>query len=57
MVLALVALAATACKNDTDAKPQPAAALPDLSQSLDAVRADFNAHKGEARFLTLLSPT
>ena len=25
--------------------------------SLKAVRAAFNAHKGEARFLTLLSPT
>lgn len=49
-------------------KPQAAGALPagdaaravelgDLSASLDAVRTAFNAHKGEARFLTLLSPT
>jgi hypothetical protein len=30
--------------------------LTDLSTSLDAVRASFNAHEQEARFLTLLSP-
>jgi hypothetical protein len=42
---------------------QPAAArkanarLVDLSTSLRAARVAFNAHKGEARFLTLLSPT
>lgn len=38
----------------------PAAApLEDITaqSSLKAVRAVFNAHKGEARFLTLLSPT
>lgn len=34
-----------------------AATLPDLSTSLDAVRTEFNAHKQEARFLTLLAPT
>jgi hypothetical protein len=33
------------------------ASLIDLSPSLDALKADFNAHRGEARFLTLLSPT
>ncbi len=32
-------------------------ALGELSTSLESVRAEFNAHKGEARFLTLLSPT
>lgn len=31
--------------------------LTDLSASLEALRADFNAHSGEARFLTLLSPS
>ncbi len=31
--------------------------LGDLSASLAAVRTSFNAHKGEPRFLTLLSPT
>jgi hypothetical protein len=35
----------------------PAAQLGDLSTSLADVRAAFNAQKGEARFLTLLSPT
>jgi hypothetical protein len=35
----------------------PAVPLGDLSTSLEAARAAFNAHKGEARFLTLLSPT
>jgi hypothetical protein len=39
------------------AKPVPAVQLGDLSTSLAAVRTEFNAHKGEARFLTLLSPT
>lgn len=35
------------------------ASLVDLtaSSTLAAVRTAFNAHKGEARFLTLLSPT
>ena len=36
---------------------RPAVKLGDLSTSLKAARAAFNAHKGEARFLTLLSPT
>jgi hypothetical protein len=35
----------------------PTVELGDLSTSLEAARAAFNAHKGEARFLTLLSPT
>jgi hypothetical protein len=55
--LLLLALAGTACKSDSDARLQLAASLPDLTKSLDAVRTDFNAHKGEARFITLLSPT
>jgi hypothetical protein len=40
-------------------KPTARAPLVDLtaSSTLGAVRAAFNAHKGEARFLTLLSPT
>jgi hypothetical protein len=45
----LIVVAVAACRSD--------AALPDLGASLEAVRADFNAHRGEARFLTLLSPT
>ena len=40
-------------------KPGARAPLVDLtaSSTLAAVRTAFNAHKGEARFLTLLSPT
>lgn len=45
----------------TKAENAKAAAAPlvDLTtaSSLAAVRTAFNAHKGEARFLTLLSPT
>jgi hypothetical protein len=44
----------------TASKPASArVALVDLTSSstLAAVRTAFNAHKGEARFLTLLSPT
>jgi hypothetical protein len=41
--------------------PNPAApanaALSDLSQSLDGVRAAFNERSKEARFLALLAPT
>lgn len=43
-----------------DSAPKKEAArvmLVDLSTSLAAARTEFNAHKGEARFLTLLSPT
>jgi hypothetical protein len=55
---------AVACKGKTaregsGAAPSPTTSsskLVDLSTSLDAVRATFNAHKQEARFLTLLSP-
>ena len=32
-------------------------ALVDLSSSLEAIRADFNAHRDRNRFLTLLAPT
>jgi hypothetical protein len=42
---------------DAAAKSAPAVQLGDLSTSLAAARTAFNAHKGEARFLTLLSPT
>jgi hypothetical protein len=56
--LLLLAIASAACKSGSDAQPHNAAAsLPDLTTSLDAVRADFNAHAREARFITLLSPT
>ena len=68
-VVALATLAA-ACRDrssEPTARPEtpkataPAATndgkLTDLGGSLDAIRADFNAHKGEKRFLTLLAPT
>ena len=65
--LALLVLATlAACSSDPSSPPAPAqAAAPtpapvaqtDLSASLDALKADFNAHRGEARFLTLLSPS
>jgi hypothetical protein len=53
---------AVACKGKpsagtTGSSASPAASkLTDLTTSLDAVRTSFNAHKQEARFLTLLSP-
>ena len=68
-ISAIVALALVGCeskKSDenkgaaaTPAKPTSSASLVDITSatSLAAVRSAFNAHKGEARFLTLLSPT
>lgn len=41
----------------TTGQPASVVQLGDLSTSLAAVRTEFNARKGEARFLTLLSPT
>lgn len=56
-VLAL-AVAALGCNSESNAQPQASKpSLPDLSVSLDAARTEFNAHKQEARFLTLLAPT
>jgi hypothetical protein len=60
--LVVCAAGAVACKGkpNTGSSGSPASPvaskLTDLSTSLDAVRASFNAHKQEARFLTLLSP-
>ncbi len=48
---------APAPKTDKDAAQVTPSKLGDLSTSLAAAREAFNAHKGEARFLTLLSPT
>jgi hypothetical protein len=53
--LVLVSLAIAACKSGSDART--AEALTDLTASLDAVRAEFNAHASEPRFVTLLSAT
>jgi hypothetical protein len=69
VVVTSIALAVTgACDNKSGSAPTPKAEkdaaqaapvskLGDLSTSLAAAREAFNAHKGEARFLTLLSPT
>jgi hypothetical protein len=56
LLAAVAALAFGACRSD-DARSAPASALHDLSASLDVLRTEFNAHVGEARFLTLLAPT
>jgi hypothetical protein len=47
-------LAAAACSK---APPNPPAQIVDLSASVDELRRDFDAHKGEARFVAILSPT
>jgi hypothetical protein len=64
LLLALCVAAIGGCKSRSTASPIGADAatattatkLTDLSTSLDAMRADFNAHKQEARFIALLSP-
>lgn len=70
LVLLAAAMSAIACRDS--AKPSAAALatepsarparteapeLVDLSSSLEAIRLEFNAHKNEKRFLTLLAPT
>ncbi len=35
----------------------PEAEIVDLSSSVEAMRLDFNAHRDEPRFVTLLSPS
>lgn len=60
--LALSVLGCDSKKRSTPELSQPAnavarAPLIDLASSLAAVRTAFNAHRGEPRFLTLLSPT
>lgn len=64
--LALSMFGCEAKKSSRESAPQTGqstskarAPLVDLtaSSTLAAVRTAFNAHKGEARFLTLLSPT
>lgn len=50
VVLAIVA----ACGSTPSGSP---AQIVDISTSVADLRADFDAHRGEARFVTLLSPT
>jgi hypothetical protein len=56
--LVLTLFAITACTSVTPSTAQQSAkGLVDVSTSIDPVRTEFNAHKSEARFLTLLSPS
>ena len=48
---------AAAASNEGTNAAAPKVELGDLSTTLEPVRAAFNAQKGQARFLTLLSPT
>lgn len=71
VVISTVALSLVACDRKPSPDPAPkadkhaaqtaptaqASKLGDLTTSLAAVREAFNAGKGRARFLTLLSPT
>jgi ABC-type uncharacterized transport system auxiliary subunit len=64
LALSLAGCDRNSAPEQTQPEKQPAAArkakaarLVDLSTSLEAARVAFNAHRGEARFLTLLSPT
>jgi len=63
-VATVLALTLAACSRSEESVASAApAAIPtapkliDLSASLEPARREFNAHRGEARFLTLLSPT
>ncbi len=51
--VSLMVLAGVACKSEPATAPQPLQQL----ASLDAIKAEFNAHAGEPRFVTLLSAT
>jgi hypothetical protein len=65
LLVALAVALAPGCRDRAEPAPagqpapQPAgrAGLTDLTASLESIRADFNAHRGETRFLTLLAPT
>jgi hypothetical protein len=53
-----IALALLGCQERTaPVDGARSAGLVDLGTSLEAIRADFEAHRGEKRFLTLLAPT
>lgn len=65
----ILALSLSGCESKKSSRESAPAAAPNASSThaplvdltasstLAAVRTAFNAHKGEARFLTLLSPT
>jgi len=50
----LIVLAVAACSAK---ETYPPAQIIDLSSSVAELRADFDAHKAEPRFVTLVSPT
>ena len=54
MYRTLIVLALAACSAK---ETYPEARIIDLSSSVAELRADFDAHKGEPRFVTLISPT
>jgi len=54
---ALVVVGIVASCHKAEPRLAPEAPIVDLSTSLEAFRSEFNAHRGEARFLTLLSPS
>jgi hypothetical protein len=56
-VAAAAALLLGACARPAERRPPAPSKLGDLSASLEAAREVFNAHRGEPRFLALLSPT
>ena len=56
LALAIVLFGCDSKKSATEAKRAPLVDLTSTS-GLGAARTAFNAHKGKARFLTLLSPT
>jgi hypothetical protein len=55
----VVSVVAAACvlAACSKAPPNPPAEIVDLSTSIDAFAREFDSHKGEARFVTILSPT
>lgn len=57
--IALLAAGWLGCRDEGSrpAASKPPPELVDLDASLASVRAEFNAHRGENRFLTLLAPT
>lgn len=52
-LLVIASLASCSKPDETVAPPR----IVELSASIEPLRRDFDAHRGEARFLTLLSPS
>lgn len=54
--LVVLVMCVMAC-GKADPPAGPPAQIVDLSASFEELKRDFDAHRGEARFLTLLAPT